>query len=517
MLNIWRDVLKVDSVGVNDTFFTLGGDSLSALELNERIQESFGVRLRLRQIFDNPSVNRLSELVAASAASEGAGAGTGETADGEPAAVEFPLALGQEYFWRLATEMPDATFFVQCTELHCTDVDTGDLLGALQDVVRRQSALRCTFHVRDGHPMQRIEPDLEVPVTVIDHEGADADADRIALIAQATLKGTATPFDLGSELPIRASLLRFGPRESSLLVFTHHISFDGLSRQIFVQDLVAAYRARRGGPAPRPRRGSFVEFVTDQRKRMTDGVVARTVEFWREQFEAGAPDVLLRGGKAEGRGTYRTRTLNRTISRDAVIAATEFARANGVTLFTVLLAAFHQVVSDMSGQWRIPVAVQVANRSDVRQRGMIGPFANTLVVVGPDGPSDDVASQVRIVERRLLDVVDAQEVPLELAVDMIRATTPLKVQRQLRLGFTLNERSVKRVELPDGVIVADLRVPPETERIDPTTFDLVVEVRPDADRLAGILHHKADVYSQEIVDEFWQRWETYLLEVRKQA
>lgn len=511
MIEIWRDVLKVDDVSRNDTFFALGGDSLCAMVLNERIEETFGVHLRLRQIFDNPSVSQLSDLVAASASHDEAAA----TACGTGATSEFPLALGQEYFWRLATVMPEATFFVQCTELHCTDVDTDDLLGALQDVVRRQSALHCTFHVRGGRPVQRVEPGMEAPVTISDHEGDDVD--RAALVRRATVKGTSTPFDLSRQLPIRAVLLRFGLRESSLLVFTHHIGFDGLSRQIFVQDLVAAYRARRGGPAPRPLRGSFVEFAADQRLRMADGVEARTVAFWREQFETGTPDVLLRGGRPEGRSTYRTRLLNRAVAPEALLSASEFARSHGVTLFTVLLAAFHQVASDMSGQWRVPVSVQVANRSDASQRGMIGAFANTLVVVGPEGPSENVATHVRNVERRLLDVLDAQEVPLEVAVDRIRATTSLKVQQMLRLGFNFNERSISTIEVPGGTIVADPWVPTETERIDPTTFDLVVEVRPEMDQLVGIMHYKADVYPQEVVDEFWQRWEAYLLGVHEKA
>jgi len=63
LATIWRELLKVEQVGVNDNFFELGGQSLIATQLALRVQETFNVSLTLQLIFDNPTINDLAAAI----------------------------------------------------------------------------------------------------------------------------------------------------------------------------------------------------------------------------------------------------------------------------------------------------------------------------------------------------------------------------------------------------------------------------------------------------------------------
>ncbi|MNT19004.1 Linear gramicidin synthase subunit D [compost metagenome] len=70
LVEIWSDVLKVESVGITDHFFDLGGHSLLITQVASRINAEFGVSIPLRELFSRPTVEALAELILETLASE---------------------------------------------------------------------------------------------------------------------------------------------------------------------------------------------------------------------------------------------------------------------------------------------------------------------------------------------------------------------------------------------------------------------------------------------------------------
>ena len=67
LIAIWAELLGTEQIGPDDDFFELGGHSLMATRVLSRIDEAFGVRLALRDVFDAPTVRRLAERIGAAA------------------------------------------------------------------------------------------------------------------------------------------------------------------------------------------------------------------------------------------------------------------------------------------------------------------------------------------------------------------------------------------------------------------------------------------------------------------
>ena len=63
IVEIWRDILELDQVGITDNFFDLGGHSLLATRVFSRILQVYGVALTFRTLFDRPTVEELAREV----------------------------------------------------------------------------------------------------------------------------------------------------------------------------------------------------------------------------------------------------------------------------------------------------------------------------------------------------------------------------------------------------------------------------------------------------------------------
>jgi acyl carrier protein len=62
--SIWRDILRVNEVGVDDNFFDLGGHSLLAMQVISRWRDAYAVNISLLSFFESPTVAGLADLVA---------------------------------------------------------------------------------------------------------------------------------------------------------------------------------------------------------------------------------------------------------------------------------------------------------------------------------------------------------------------------------------------------------------------------------------------------------------------
>ncbi|MYV67021.1 non-ribosomal peptide synthetase, partial [Streptomyces sp. SID2131] len=149
-----------DPIGIDDGFFALGGHSLLAARLTNHIADALGVRLTIRDVFENPTPARLAELVAGAQGVRDvlpplvAGEGT----DGNGALP--PASYAQRRLWLLAGMDGDSAAYNVPTVVRLEDggLDVGALEAALGDVVERHAPLRTVFEGVDGEPRQRILP-----------------------------------------------------------------------------------------------------------------------------------------------------------------------------------------------------------------------------------------------------------------------------------------------------------------------------------------------------------------------
>ncbi|MGQ4453463.1 amino acid adenylation domain-containing protein [[Kitasatospora] papulosa] len=460
LAGLFADVLGVESVGIDDNFFSLGGHSLLATRLTGRVRAALGAELAMRTLFDHPTVAALASALDTTATARPA-----LTPRRRPEAV--PLSYAQQRLWFLnRAEGPGDTYTVPLVLELEGPLDTDALRGALADVVARHESLRTVFAEHDGTARQEIlgasVAATLVPLVTEDcPSGVDAD-----VWAEETVRRlSAVPFDLSGDVGVRAHLLRPGPDRHVLLLVLHHVVADGWSLAPLSRDLGAAYRARSVG-ADTPEwpvlRVQYADYALWQRDMLgadedPDSLAARQLAFWREALR-GAPDLLdlpLDRPRPAVAG-HRGDAVPFDLPAPAHAALTRLARTAGCTPFMVLQAALAVTLHAHGAGTDIPLGAAVAGRTDEALDDLVGFFVNTVVLRADLSGNPTFRELLRRVAEFDIAAFSNGDIPFERVVEALNPErsgdhhplfqTMLVLQNQDRAelglpGITVTDRS----------------------------------------------------------------------------
>jgi amino acid adenylation domain-containing protein len=425
LASIWAMLLKRDRVGRHDHFFESGGHSLLATRLVAHLRRDFGVELPLRAVFEAPTLEQLARRVADAAPDAAAQAPIRPVARTGPP----PLSASQQRLWFLDQLEPGNPAYAIPLALRLAGrLDVRAFSDAVNAVVARHEALRTTFPMEDGHPVQRIAPALPVDVPVVALDAlppAAREARARASVEQAAL----VPFDLAAGPLLRASLLRLDAEEHVAVVVLHHIVADGWSLGVMMDEICAHYDAALAGrPADLPALAiQYADFATWQRERLARGELDAQRDYWLAQL-ADAPALLslpLDRPRPSVQGHVGA-TVGFAVPEPTAAALRDLGWRHDATLFMTIAAAFVVLLARHAGQSDLCIGTPVANRRQAELEPLVGLFVNTLVLrsrVDLHASFDGLLAQVR--ETALAayahqdlpfeDVVEALQVPRHLS------------------------------------------------------------------------------------------------------
>ncbi|MEV0329320.1 amino acid adenylation domain-containing protein [Micromonospora echinospora] len=225
----------------------------------------------------------------------------------------------------------------------------------------------------------------------------------------------------------RFTLLTGADGTHLLLVTAHHLVFDGMSKDVLVRDLAAAYAAAlTGTPAElAPSDDGYPAHATAERERV-EAQLPDARAYW-ERHWSGPGDVVLPGLRRVPTAAEPGATVEVDLPGELVEGVDRTARSLGVTRFEVLLAVVHALLARY-GNRDVPVGVGLSTRT-AAQADQVGLFVNELPV-GVAPATGDVAGYVRAVRARLRELYRFRDVPLAHAVSGLRpapALTPVSV------------------------------------------------------------------------------------------
>ncbi|MDT5338569.1 MAG: hypothetical protein QOD90_4074, partial [Mycobacterium sp.] len=418
LTGIYGHVLGLERVGVDDSFFDLGGDSLSAMRVIAAINKSLDADLAVRTLFDAPTVAQLAPCVAADKRRL-------EPLVTRDRPAEIPLSFAQNRLWLLDQLHGPSPVYNMSVVLRLSGrLDVEALAAALTDVLDRHESLRTVFPAPDGIPRQLTVPteDADFGWDVVD--ATDWPAHRLDEGVGAAARHT---FDLTSDIPLWARLFSVADDEHVLVATAHHIAADGWSMTPLVGDLGAAYTSRRAGEAPGWDRlpVQYADYTLWQRAQfgeLDDGGsrIAAQLKYWQGAL-AGMPQRLElptdRPYPLEA--DYRGASVAVKWSAELQQRVREVAREHNATSFMVVQAALSLLLSGMSGSPDVAVGFPIAGRSDPALDALVGFFVNTLVLrvdVARDLTFTDLLAQVR---ERSLAAYEHQDVPFEVLVERL--------------------------------------------------------------------------------------------------
>ena len=416
LCELWKEILNVPRVSIDDDFFALGGHSLLATRLVSRIRATLGVDIAIATLFDAPRVIDLAPYV-----SKGRADRVKLVARSRP--TPLPASFAQQRLWFVDRLVGGASaqFNVPRALRLQGPLHREALLRAIQTIVARHESLRTHFAETDDALAQVIASDQPLAIPVVDLRGLPERA-QLDRVDEHLGREREIPFDLARGPVIRAGLLQLGLDDHVLLWTTHHIVSDGWSHGIFNRELTAlyeAYRQDRDNPLP-PLPIQYADFALWQREWVDRNTLEAGLAYWRSQL-AGIPD-RLELPTDRPRGAVRSFAANRV---DVVLAPGAVARLRHVsqqhhtTMYMTLLAAFGVLLARYSGQRDLVVGSPIANRRDTQLESLIGFFVNVLPLRMRVPPEQPFAELLAAVRRTTLEAYQQQDVPFERLVEAL--------------------------------------------------------------------------------------------------
>ncbi|WP_343996904.1 SDR family NAD(P)-dependent oxidoreductase, partial [Ideonella azotifigens] len=411
--------------------------------------------------------------------------------------TSWPLSFAQQRLWFLDQYEPGLAIYNIPAAVRLTgQLDTDALARTLNEIVRRHEALRTSFAMEAGEPVQVIAPALVLPLQTLDLSGLPT-AQREAQTREQLQAEADQPFDLATGPLIRFRLLRLASDAHLLLVTMHHIVSDGWSMGIVVQEVAALYRSFLQGlpPALPALPIQYADFAEWQRQRLSGGLLARQLGYWQRKLE-GSPQLLAlptdrpRPTKLGHRGA----ALPFTVPAAAVAGLRALGHQAQGTLFMALCAAFNVLMARHSGQTDICIGTPIANRNRTEIENLIGFFVNTLVLRTQVDLAQDFLSLLRQVRQTTLEAYDHQDVPFEQLVEAVRPERHTSYSPLFQVMLVLQNAPMTGLVLPG--LRAELM---QAERVT-AKFDLTLTLTEDPQGLHGELEYNTDLFEAATIE-----------------
>lgn len=426
-----------------------------------------------------------------------------------------PLSYNQQGLWVLSRLMPGSSIYHTPTAARLRgELDIDYLRKALNEIVARHEALRTTFDLVDGAPMQVISDNLSLDLPLINLSGLPP-AQREPGAQRRLSQEARRPFDLARGPLIRALLVRMADDDHILLVTMHHIVTDGWSIGVFHEELSALYESfTTGKSAELPELPiQYADYAEWQHDSPSGTAYQAQLAYWKKQFASLPPVLELPTDQprpnaqayAEFRGQHHTMIVPPELTRELK----QLCQKENVTLFMTLLTAYLILLHRYTTGEDIVVGTPIAGRNLPETEGLIGLFINTLALRTDLSNDPTCRELLRRVKEVSLGAYGHQDLPFEQLVKEVQPERTLAHNPLFQVMFVLQSEEIPSLRLP-GLTVEHFRVGNTR-----ANFDLTLDVVERDDRLVCLFESNADLFDASTVQRMTGHFQMLLESIVK--
>jgi tyrocidine synthetase-3 len=481
LTGIWSEILGIDAekISVSADFFQLGGHSLKAMTLANKIQKNLGVDVPIKEIFKRRNILNLGSLVQASKTSRRM-----PIRKASPKAY-YPLSIAQKRLHFLYEFDRSSLAFNVPQIIKITGVlEKQHIDHVFKSLIDRHESLRTSFKVVNDEPVQIVS------------ESVDFSVEHIQCLASevtANVKNFVRPFDLSDAPLIRARLLDIAPEEHILMVDIHHIVMDGTSIGLMIKDFMALYNH----VALPPLELDYKDYSEWQQSPAYQAVLGGQREFWLREF--AEPITPLSLPTDFGNAVMKKNeggVIKFTIDGETTGKLKAMADREEATLSMVMLSAFNILLSKLSGQEDIVVGSPMAGREYMELERVIGMFAVVLPLRNYPKATLTFKEFLSSLKNRFLAALDHHAYPYEdLALELQMERTTSR-NPWFDVMFLYQNFEVSDLAMPG------LAIEPYHGKIVPTQQSLDLMAFEKGGQILFKLTYASDLFEEKTVERF---------------
>ncbi|MEW6161213.1 MAG: condensation domain-containing protein, partial [Verrucomicrobiota bacterium] len=486
---IWSAVLGVE-MGLDESFFELGGNSLLATQILSRLREQFQVDLPFPTLFEeNSTIAGMARSIESRRGERKPPFQIPKARPDEP----LPLSFAQERLWFLDQLHPHSGLYHVRVALHLQGSPNVQALSkSLQYLAQRHEIFRTRFKVRAGRPVQVILPTDTISLETVTGNGA-AGSDLHECLQQITLPSR-HPLDLEHGPLWKAQWFSLQEQHHLLVLIFHQMAIDGWSLGLVLDELAQVYSAIEGQREPelKPLPIQGADFAVWQRQQPTS---AEALAFWQHELRAPWPKGRLRSNNTSAVPCAGPAiTLIYRVERDLVESIRGLCQQESLTPFMIFLGAFAATLEPFLTENELIIGTPIAGRHHVETERMVGFLVNTLALRLAIDSNKTVHAWLRQIRQTVLNAFQHAEAPFEKVIETVN---PKRDGSNPLIRFWIGS-----IDLPDALSAGGLKMLAEPLPNSHAQFDLSLFIHSHPTEWKVVFEGNSDVIDRAGLERF---------------
>jgi amino acid adenylation domain-containing protein/thioester reductase-like protein len=491
LLSIFEEILQKENISIEENFFELGGDSLSAIKLITKIFEKLKVQIKIKDIFENPSIIELAKVIEQ----------TGETKQNkiEIAKIReyYPTSSAQKrmYYSTLADGKDSILYNISGGMVLDRKPNINKLNNSFNKLIQNNPSLRTYFEVIDGEIMQKIQDtvEFEIEYEKVEHSNIDK-------IAEEFIK----PFDLSKVPLIRAKAVMLKNGKTLLLIDMHHIISDGQTIQIIAKQISDLYN---GKNVEKPEI-DYKDFSIWENKNK----FLKEEKYWMSVYEDKVPVLELPTSYSRPAvQSYEGKSIIKKLNKELVDNIEQTCKKLNITPYMLLIGVYYILLSEYAASNDIVIGTPVIGRSNEQVQNLVGMFVNTLAIRNKINQEEPFNQFIERVKENCLKAFENQNYPLDRLIKKLELQKEASRNLLFDVMFTYQNQDYPTMQFDK--IKAQFYVP----KTNISKFDVLLEAVKQKDTILLRFEYCTKLFSDEFITRFAKHYINILKHVIKNS
>lgn len=505
-----QTLLGIESISISDSFFEIGGDSLTAIHLCTKIANRYPIHFMVRDIFEHPVLQEISDLISSriketstipvAENSQLSVVSTTLTQVNSDISIEkveekpyYEVSSAQRrvyYASKMAGEhsilynMPGVITFHQMP-------DVQKLNQCLQKLVDRHPSLRSSFEIIEGNLYQKV-------TTTIDFK-LEERTEKEKSIEEIT-KEFVKPFSL-EKAPLFRACLVTKEKEVLLLLDMHHIISDGSSISILANELCRFYN----GQELTKLSYTYIDYTYYMNRLLADDFFANSIAYWNSIFHGSIPTLTLPyDRKRPSLKSSSGAKVHCVIPKELSFKINMLSKELNISNFMILLASYYILLYEYSGNHDIVIGTPVVGRNKEEFSNVIGMFVNTLAIRNSIEDTMSFMQFLDCVKESCIGAFEHQLYPFDEMIQKINKNRDVSRNPLFDVMFSYQNRGIASIDfhgLETTFSTLDTAI---------SKFDLTLEVIPNEDTFTLNFEYCTDLFDATTIERFAKQYLTIL-------
>ncbi|CAM1358757.1 non-ribosomal peptide synthase/polyketide synthase [Tenacibaculum xiamenense] len=499
LVELWKDLLRIDIIGIHDNFFELGGHSLLATRLVAKIRSELKLEVSIKDVFKFKTIASIFENSIQNASKTRIPSVTPKSSK-----ELIPLSFSQERLWFIDKLQGSTEYHMQFVIELNGRIDAFVLEQSIKHIVKRHEVLRTVLVSENEQEYQQIisEDNWEMQKDII------SDKNLIDIDVRNYIQ---TPFNLSKDYMLRSKLYEVHEEKHILAIVIHHIAGDGWSKGILVDEFTSIYDSLSKGEQPQLPEISiqYSDYAIWQREHLEGSIINEQLNYWKTKLD-NVSNLALPADYPHSRtqnteGELFSLILDEKLSKSLQAICQE----EEVTLFMLLLTAFKVLLSRYSNQNDICIGTPIANRTQVELEQMIGFFVNTLALRSNFADNPSFIDALNTVKTTTLEAYDHQLAPFEKVVNATVSERNISTTPLFQVMFALQNAPEENNELRLG----DTTISSYNSTAVLAKFDLSLDAYENDGQIKLLMNYRKNLFAQKTINQLLHHYKALLEQI----